>query len=67
MSTVQEIESAISRLFPAEQAAVRDWLNDLADENAEVSDAFQAKVGRAREELDRGEIARTRLVPDPAA
>ena len=63
MSTVQEIESAIVRLSPAEREMVRDWLNDLAEEQLEVSDAFKAKIGRAREELARGEVSRIRQAP----
>lgn len=63
MSTVQEIESAIVRLSPADREAVRDWLNDLTEDRLEVSDAFKAKIGRAREELARGEVSRTRQAP----
>ena len=63
MSTVQEIESAIVRLSPAEREAVRDWLNDMAEEPLEVSDAFKAKIGRARDELARGEVSRVRQTP----
>ncbi len=60
MSTVQEIESAIVRLGPAEREAIRDWLDELVEENLEVSDAFKAKVARAREEITRGEVSRVR-------
>jgi len=60
MSTVQEIESAIVRLSPAEREAVRDWLDELVEEQLEVSDAFKAKIARAREEVARGEVSRVR-------
>ena len=63
MSTVQEIESALIRLTTEEREAVRDWLNDLAEAQVEVSDAFKAKIGRAREELARGEVSRVRQAP----
>ena len=63
MSTVQEIESAIVRLSPVERETVREWLNDLAEAQSEVSDAFKTKVGRAREELARGEVSRVRQAP----
>jgi len=63
VSTIQEIESAIVRLSPAEREAVRDWLNDLTEETLEVRDDFKQKVLRAREELARGEVSRTRQTP----
>ncbi|MSU25032.1 MAG: hypothetical protein EXS32_14590 [Opitutus sp.] len=64
MSTVQEIESAIVRLSPTEREAMRDWLDDLVEEQLELSDAFKAKVERARKEIADGEISRVRT---PAA
>ena len=63
VSTVQEIESAIVRLSPAERETVRDWLNDLAEAQAEVSDAFKEKIARSRDELARGESSRVRQTP----
>ncbi len=63
MSTIQEIESAIVRLSPAEREAVRDWLNDLTEETLEVRGDFKQKVLRAREELARGDVSRTRQIP----
>jgi hypothetical protein len=60
MSTVQEIESAIVRLSPAEREAMRDWLDELVEEQLEVSDAFKTKIAHARQEIARGEISRVR-------
>ncbi len=60
---MQEIESAIVRLSPAERETVRDWLNDLAEAQSEVSDAFKEKITRAREELARGDVSRIRQTP----
>jgi hypothetical protein len=60
VSTVQEIESAIVRLGHAEREAIRDWLDELVEENLEVSDAFRAKIARARDEIARGEVSRIR-------
>lgn len=63
MSTVQEIESALIRLSPAERESVRDWMNDLAEAQAEVRGSFKDKIARAREELSRGEVSRVRQAP----
>jgi hypothetical protein len=60
MSTIHEIESAIVSLTPAEQRAIRDWLDDLVEEQLEVSDAFVAKIERGRREIAAGEISRIR-------
>jgi len=60
MSTVQEIETAIVRLSPTEREAIRDWLDELVEEQSEVSDAFKAKIALARQEIARGEVSRIR-------
>jgi hypothetical protein len=60
MSTVNEIESAITRLSVAEMQAIRDWLDDFIEEQMEVSDEFKAKIARAKEELAGGIHSRTR-------
>ena len=60
MSTVKEIESAISGLSLTEKQAVRDWLEDLIEDQLEVSDEFKAKVQRANQEIAAGKHSRTR-------
>jgi hypothetical protein len=50
MSTVKEIESAISSLSFEEKQAVRDWLDKLIEDQLEVSDEFKAKFNRARQQ-----------------
>lgn len=48
MSTVKEIESAITGLSIEEKQAVRDWLDELIENQLEVSDEVKAKINRAR-------------------
>lgn len=60
MSTVKEIESAISGLSLPEMQAVRDWLEDLIEDQLEVSDEFKAKIQRANQEIAAGNHSRTR-------
>ena len=60
MSTVKEIESAISVLSLTEMQAVRDWLEDLIEDQLEVSEEFKAKVQRANEQIAAGDYSRTR-------
>jgi hypothetical protein len=51
MSSVQEIESALAKLTLDEKQAVRDWLDDLIEDQLEVSDEFKIKVQRAKQEF----------------
>jgi hypothetical protein len=60
MSNVKEIESALANLTMDEKQAVRDWLDDLIEEQLEVSDEFKAKAGRAKQEIARGVYSRRR-------
>jgi len=60
MSTVKEIESALTRLSLEDLQAVRDWLDDFIEDQLEVSDEFKAKVQRAQQEIDDGVYSRVR-------
>ena len=48
MSTVKEIESALTMLSLEEKQAVRDWLDDLFEDQLEISDEFKAKIQQAK-------------------
>ena len=60
MSSVQEIESALTRLSLADLQAVRVWLDDFIEDRMEVSDEFKAKIQRAKEEIADNVYSRTR-------
>lgn len=60
MSTVQEIESAISRLSPDEMRQVREWLDQQLEDQLEMSPAFQARIERSEREMAAGLRPRTR-------
>ncbi len=64
MSTVKEIESALNGLSLEEKQAVRDWLDDLIEDQLEVSDEFKAKIQRAKREIADGQHSRA---PNPEA
>ena len=66
VSTVKEIETAIARLPLEEKEAIRDWLDEIIEDQLEVSDEFKAKVARARAEIAEGTYSRIRR-PDAAA
>ena len=54
MSTVKEIESAITKLPLEEMEAVRDWLDELIEDQLEVRDEFKARIQRAKQEVVAG-------------
>jgi hypothetical protein len=60
MSTVKEIENAIAKLPLEEMEAVRDWLDDLIEDQLEVSEEFKAKIQRAKQEIGAGVYSRVR-------
>lgn len=60
MSSVQEIEAAIKKLTPAELKQVRDWLEDLGEEQLEFTDEFESKIARSRQAMLAGERPRVR-------
>ena len=64
MSTVQEIQSAITTLPLEEKEAIRDWLDEAIEQQLEVSDEFKARIQRARQEIAAGVHSR---VPQPEA
>ncbi len=60
MSSVKEIESALAKLTLEEKQAVRDWLEDLIEDQLKVSDEYKAKVQRAKQEIAEGVYSRVR-------
>jgi t-SNARE complex subunit (syntaxin) len=59
MSTVQEIEAAIPKLSPAEIARLRDWLDELVEQQLELTDAVKAELDEAKRDIAAGRV-RTR-------
>ena len=60
MSTVQEIETAISKLPTDYKRTIRDWLDDQIEDELELTDEFKAKVDRAKQEIAAGVYSRVR-------
>lgn len=60
VSSIKEIESALTRLSIEDLQAVREWLEDFIEEQLEVSDEFKAKVQRAKQEIAGGVYSRVR-------
>ena len=60
VSSINEIELALSRLSLEDLQAVRDWLDDFIEDQLEVSDDFKAKIQRAKDEIANGVYFRVR-------
>ncbi len=60
MSTVQEIESAISRLSPEEMRLVRDWLENQLEDRLEMTDEFKGRIESSERAMAAGQRPRTR-------
>lgn len=60
MSTVQEIESAISRLSPEEMRLVRDWLENQLEDRLQMTEEFKGRIKSSEREMAEGQRPRTR-------
>lgn len=63
MSSVQEIEKAISQLSTEEMTQVRDWLENVLEDQMEFTDAFKGEIAEAKANIARGMRDRVRT-PD---
>lgn len=63
MSTVQEIEQAISRLSPEEMQVVRAWLENLLEDRRQMTDEFKGRIESSEREMASGQRPRTRSGP----
>ena len=60
MSTVQEIESAISHLPVAEQRQIQEWLEDALEDQLEFTEEFQTRIECSEKEMAAGLRPRVR-------
>jgi hypothetical protein len=54
MSMLEQIEEQVRRLPVAEQQALRDWLDDILEDELEFTDDFKAKIERAKRDVAEG-------------
>jgi hypothetical protein len=60
MSSVQEIESAILQLSPTQMREVQEWLENLLEDQLEMTDEFKAGIEQSERELAQGLKPRVR-------
>jgi len=54
MSMLEQVEEQVKRLSTAEQQALRDWLDNMLEDDLEFADEFKAKIERAKRDIAEG-------------
>ena len=54
MSTLQEIEAAISNLTPKEIVRLQAWLDYYCEDHLELTDEVKAALDEARQDIEQG-------------
>lgn len=54
MPTLDQIEKQVERLPTTEKKALLEWLEDLLEDELEVTDEFKAKIQRAKRDIAEG-------------
>jgi hypothetical protein len=63
MSTVAEIETALSRLSREEMLQVHDWLENFLEDQLEMKEEFIADIEQSKAEMNAGKKPRVRQTP----
>jgi len=56
MQTLESIEAEVKRLSKAEQESLRDWLENMLEDNLEFTDEFKAKIERGEQDIRAGRV-----------
>jgi hypothetical protein len=62
MSKVEQIESDLKKLLPDELRKIRDWLNDLFEDDLEFKPEFEADISESEREMRSGICFPTRAL-----
>ena len=64
MPTLEKIEQDVKQLPKAEQEALRDWLENLLEDELEFTDEFKAKIERGEQDLREGRVRFSRVLAE---
>ncbi len=53
---LEQVEEQVKRLSPAEQEALRDWLDNMLEDELEFTDEFKAKIERGEQDIRAGRV-----------
>ena len=51
MPTLEQIEQQVKQLSRADQEALRDWLENVLEDELEMTDEFKAKIEQGEKDL----------------
>jgi mRNA-degrading endonuclease RelE of RelBE toxin-antitoxin system len=54
MQTLEKIEDEVKQLSKAEQEALRDWLENMLEDELEFTDEFKAKIEQGERDIREG-------------
>ena len=54
MPTLQEIENEVKQLSKSDQESLRDWLENLLEDELEFTEEFKAKIERGEQDIREG-------------
>ena len=56
MQTLEKIQADVKQLSKAEQEALRDWLENMLEDELEFTDEFKAKIERGERDIREGRV-----------
>jgi mRNA-degrading endonuclease RelE of RelBE toxin-antitoxin system len=56
MSALEKIEEQLKRLSKAEQEALRDWLENVLEDELELTADFKAKIEQGEKDIREGRV-----------
>ena len=56
MPTLEQIEHQVKQLTKADQQALRDWLENVLEDELELTDEFKAKIERGEQDIREGRV-----------
>ena len=56
MPTLENIENEVKQLSKADQEALRDWLENMLEDELEFTDEFKAKIERGEQDIREGRV-----------
>jgi hypothetical protein len=62
MSKVEEIESAIQKLSREEMEEIRDWLENVLEDQLTLREDFVARIEKSEAEMAQGKRPRTSVL-----
>jgi len=60
MSKVEQMEAELRKLSQAELRQIRDWLDDMIEDELEFTPEFEESLQQAERDMAEGRIARVR-------